>query len=365
MLLEIKSRLKELYKKLSGLRDYLDIEKNKTVLKELEGKMTSSGFWDNQEKARSVIKELKNIRAIVDPFFECTKEFDELNELIILVDEDDQDSIKEITELVCRLEKNIDSLEFKSLMSGRLDRSNAILSIHAGAGGTESCDWASMLLRMYSMWADKNSYKTEIIDILTGEEAGVKSAVVIITGPFAYGYLKSERGVHRLVRISPFDANRRRHTSFASVDIIAEVEDDAEIDIKESELRIDTYRSSGAGGQHVNVTDSAVRITHLPTGIVVQCQNERSQHKNKATAMKVLKARLYELRLEEKKKEMEAEYAKKRKIEWGSQIRSYVMHPYSMVKDHRTGYETSNVGAVMDGALDGFIEAFLKQKPRK
>ncbi|MFC1621467.1 peptide chain release factor 2, partial [Candidatus Omnitrophota bacterium] len=252
-----------------------------------------------------------------------------------------------------------------SLMSGPHDSSNAILSIHAGAGGTESCDWASMLQRMYSMWAETNKYKTQIIDMLSGEEAGVKSAVMIVSGLHAFGYLKSERGVHRLVRISPFDANKRRHTSFASVDVIAELEDDVEVDIKESELRIDTYRSGGAGGQHVNVTDSAVRITHLPTNIVVQCQNERSQHKNKAMAMKVLKSRLYEAKLDAKKKEMEEEYSKKQKIEWGSQIRSYVMHPYSMVKDHRTSHETSNVNAVMNGKIDGFIEAFLKWRARK
>lgn len=365
MLNEIKSRLKDLDKKLSDLCSYLDIDKNESLLKELEAKLASPGFWDNQEKARTVIQRLKNVRAIIDPYFECRKEFDELNELVMLVEEGDQGSADEINELLRKLEKDINALEFKSLMGGEHDRNDAILTIHAGAGGTESCDWASMLLRMYSMWAEKNGYKTEIIDILPGEEAGVKSAVMIMKGVYAFGYLKSERGVHRLVRISPFDANKRRHTSFASVDVIAEVEDDIEIDIKESELRIDTYRSSGAGGQHVNVTDSAVRITHLPTGIVVQCQNERSQHKNKATAMKVLKARLYELKIEEKKKEMEAEYSKKQKIEWGSQIRSYVMHPYSMVKDHRTNHETSNVKAVMDGALDSFIESFLKWKARK
>ncbi|MBU4312922.1 MAG: peptide chain release factor 2 [Candidatus Omnitrophica bacterium] len=365
MLEEIKSKLKKLDKKLSELRVYLDIDKNEKVLKELEAKMAGPGFWDNQEKARSVIKELKKARAVVDPYFECRKEFDELGELIVIVDSDDKGSIDEVRGSLERLEKDVDALEFKSLMSGELDSNDAILSVHSGAGGTESCDWASMLLRMYSMWAEKNKYKTEIIDILPGEGAGVKSAVMIVSGAYAYGYLKSERGVHRLVRISPFDSNKRRHTSFASVDIIAEVEDDIEVDIKESELRIDTYRSSGAGGQHVNVTDSAVRITHLPTNIVVQCQNERSQHKNKATAMKVLKARIYELKLEEKKKEIEKENAKKRKIEWGSQIRSYVMHPYSMVKDHRTDYETSNVNAVMDGALDRFIEAFLKWKARK
>ena len=362
MLSEIKSKLKELDKKLSGLRRYLDIDKNEATLKELETKMASAGFWDNQEKARAVIRELKRARAIIDPYFECRKEFDELSELMVIVDGDDESSIKEIRSSLEKLEKDIDSLEFKSLMSGQLDQNDAIVSIHAGAGGTESCDWASMLLRMYSMWAEANKYKTEIIDMLPGEEAGVKRAVMIVEGAYAYGYLKSERGVHRLVRISPFDANKRRHTSFASVDVIAEVEDNIEVDIKESELRIDTYRSSGAGGQHVNVTDSAVRITHLSTGIVVQCQNERSQHKNKATAMKVLKARLYEAKLEEKKKEMEKENAKKQKIEWGSQIRSYVMHPYSMVKDHRTSYETSNVSAVMNGVIDRFMEAFLKWK---
>lgn len=234
------------------------------------------------------------------------------------------------------------------------------MSINAGAGGTESCDWVSMLLRMYSKWAAANKFGLERIDFLAGEEAGIKNVTIIVKGPYAYGYLKAESGVHRLVRISPFDANRRRHTSFASVDVIPEVSDDITIDIKESDLRIDTFRSSGRGGQHVNVTDSAVRITHIPTSIVVQCQNERSQHKNKATAMKVLKARLYEAEREKKRKELERQYAKKQKIEWGSQIRSYVMHPYSMVKDHRTNYQTSNVQAVMDGDLDSFIQAYLK-----
>jgi len=365
MLSEIKEKLKILGEQLKGLRNYLDIEKNEARLKELEAKMASPGFWDNQEKARPIIQELKIARAIIDPYFECRKEFDELGELLVIVGDDDQGGVEEINDSLRKLEKDIAALEFKSLMGDKLDKNSAILSIHAGAGGTESCDWASMLLRMYSMWADNNRYKTEIIDVLPGEEAGVKSIVMIMEGPYAYGYLKSERGVHRLVRISPFDSNKRRHTSFVSVDVIPELEDDIEIDINESELRVDTYRSSGAGGQHVNVTDSAVRITHVPTGIVVQCQNERSQFKNKATAMKVLKARLYELKMEERKKEIEAEYAKKQKIEWGSQIRSYVMHPYSMVKDHRTGRETSNVNAVMDGNIDQFIEAYLKWKASK
>ncbi|MBU1146756.1 MAG: peptide chain release factor 2 [Candidatus Omnitrophica bacterium] len=365
MLEEIKEKLKKLDKKLSELKAYLAIDRNEAALKDLEAKMAGQGFWDNQEKARPVIQELKKVRSIVDPYFGCRKEFDELSELVVLVDNEDKSSINEIKESLANLEKDIDKLEFKSLMGGPHDISNAILTIHAGAGGTESCDWASMLLRMYSMWAEANDYKTQIIDMLPGEEAGVKSAVIIISGAYAFGYLKSERGVHRLVRISPFDSNKRRHTSFASVDVIAELEDDIEVDIKESELRIDTYRSSGAGGQHVNVTDSAVRITHLPTNTVVQCQNERSQHKNKAMAMKVLKSRLYELKLEEKKKEIEKEYSKKQKIEWGSQIRSYVMHPYSMVKDHRTSHETSNVNAVMNGKVDGFIEAFLKWRAKK
>lgn len=365
MLSEIKEKLKILDKKLSDLRNYLDIEKNEARLKELETRMASPGFWDNQEKAQSVIKELKIARAIIDPYFQCRKEFDELGELLVIVGEGDEGGVEEISSSLRRLEKDIDALEFKSLMGGELDKNSAILSIHAGAGGTESCDWASMLLRMYSMWADGSKYKTEMIDMLPGEEAGVKSVVMIIEGPYAYGYLKSERGVHRLVRISPFDANKRRHTSFASVDVIPELEDDIEIDINESDLRIDTYRSSGAGGQHVNVTDSAVRITHIPTGIVVQCQNERSQFKNKSTAMKVLKARLYESKMDERRKELEAEYAKKQKIEWGSQIRSYVMHPYSMIKDHRTDHETSNVNAVMDGSVDEFIEAYLRWKAKK
>ncbi len=246
-------------------------------------------------------------------------------------------------------------------MGGPQDINNAILSINAGAGGTESCDWAAMLLRMYSRWAERRGYTSKTFDLLAGEEAGIKNVTVIIKGEYAYGYLKAEEGVHRLVRISPFDSNKRRHTSFASVDVVAEIGEDVNVEINPSDLRIDTYRSSGRGGQHVNVTDSAVRITHIPTGIVVQCQDERSQHKNKAMAMKVLRARLYQRQLEELKKEREASYAAKQDIAWGSQIRSYVMHPYSMVKDHRTGIETSNVQLVMDGDIDLFIEAWLKK----
>ncbi|MBM3246768.1 MAG: peptide chain release factor 2, partial [Candidatus Omnitrophica bacterium] len=257
----------------------------------------------------------------------------------------------------------VDKLEFQALLGGELDKNSAILSINAGAGGTESCDWAQMLLRMYSRYAENHGYAVKTIDVLFGEEAGIKNVTLLIEGEHAYGYLKAERGVHRLVRISPFDANKRRHTSFASVDVIPELEEDSEVKIEDKDLAVDTFRASGPGGQHMQKTDSAVRITHLPTGIAVQCQNERSQYQNKQTALKILKARLYELEREKKEKELLKTYAEdKKKIEWGSQIRSYVMHPYNLVKDHRTGYEAGDVGKVMDGGLDEFIEAYLKNK---
>lgn len=275
------------------------------------------------------------------------------------------ESLKHFHGDFARLKQKIELLEFNSLLSGEADRSNAIMSVNAGAGGTESCDWAAMLIRMYVKWADDKGYQVTVTDQLSGEDAGIKNATMLIKGDYAYGFLKSESGVHRLVRISPFDSNKRRHTSFASIDVIPEISDDIQIDINEADLRIDTYRSGGKGGQSVNKTDSAVRITHAPSGIVVQCQNERSQGKNKQLALKVLKAKLYEIERMRKVKKIESAYESKKEIAWGSQIRSYVLHPYSMVKDHRTDCETGNAQAVLEGKLDQFIEAYLKMMKGK
>jgi peptide chain release factor 2 len=272
-----------------------------------------------------------------------------------------ESALKETAGILDRIDKAFSSLEVQTLLNGRFDASNAYLSLHAGAGGTESCDWADILLRMYRRYCERHGYDVSVMDYLAGEEAGIKNITLLVTGPYAYGHLKAERGVHRLVRISPFDANKRRHTSFVSMDVVAEIDEDVEIEIDEKDLRVDTYRSSGAGGQHVNKTDSAVRLTHLPTGLVVACQAERSQHKNRDRAMKMLTAKLYELEMDKKRKEMEKFYGEKGEIAWGRQIRSYVFQPYTMVKDHRTDVETSNVAAVLDGEIDEFIEGYLKQ----
>ncbi len=328
--------------------------------------MASPGFWDNQNEAQKVIAEANRIKARVNPVRAFQAEIEDLTTLLELADEgsaEEAESVAaEISEASNRLRAKLDELELASFLNEPLDGCNAIVTVHAGAGGTESCDWANMLFRMYTRWAEKEGYTVDIQDVLDGEEAGISSATFRVVGPNAYGYSKAERGVHRLVRISPFDSNARRHTSFSSVDVIAEIEDDLQedIDIPENELRVDTYRASGKGGQHVNRTDSAVRLTHLPTGIVVTCQNERSQIKNKATAMKTLKSRIYEKRLDEKRSEMERFYGEKGEIAWGNQIRSYVFQPYQMVKDLRTGVETGNVDAVMDGDLNAFIHAWLR-----
>lgn len=329
--------------------------------------MSGAGFWADTEASAKAVRELKALKSATEPWQAAYDKFRELKDLATLLRAEDKELITDTIRDINKLLVEIDKIEFKTLLGGEFDKSNAILSINSGAGGTESCDWVSMLSRMYQRFSEKHGYTIEAIDMLFGEEAGIKNITFLIRGEYAYGYLKAERGVHRLVRISPFDANKRRHTSFASVDVIPEIEEDTDLKIEEKDLRIDVYRSSGAGGQSVNTTDSAVRVTHLPTGIVAQCQNERSQHQNKQTALSILKARLYELERKKKEEELLKSYgaAEKKKIEWGSQIRSYVMHPYSMVKDHRTDYETGNVNAIMDGEIDGFIEAYLKSNIQK
>ncbi|MBI3307666.1 MAG: peptide chain release factor 2 [Candidatus Omnitrophica bacterium] len=358
---KIRQTINDLTEKLQEIRRYLDLPTLEEEIESLNQKMAQTGFWDRPQESQETIERLKVLKKIVEPWQKAMKTAQDLGELFSLLDENQPDSVKEMEVEVQQLSREVDTLEFQRLLSDPLDSHSAILSINAGAGGTESCDWVSMLLRMYLRWADQHGYKTESVDMMAGEEAGIKNTTIMVQGPYAYGYLKAESGVHRLVRISPFDANKRRHTSFASVDIIAEVDDLPEVEIKEADIRIDVYRAGGAGGQHVNKTSSAVRITHIATGIVVQCQNERSQFQNKQVAMKVLKARLFERYRQENEAALKSKYGEKKDISWGSQIRSYVFHPYSMVKDHRTNVETSNVQAVMDGALDEFIHAYLKK----
>ena len=329
-------------------------------IKDLESVIAEEGFWKNKENTNKTLKELKRLKLSVEPFIALSSALDEVKELLAITEPDDTVSVAHLNEELRALGKKIDNLELQCLLGREEDALGAIVSINSGAGGTESCDWAGMLFRMYVKWGDANKYSTEKIDYLPGEEAGVKNTTFIMRGEFAYGKLKSETGVHRLVRISPYDSNKRRHTSFASVSVVPEVDENIKVDVKESDLRIDTFRAGGRGGQHVNVTDSAVRITHIPSGIVSQCQSERSQYKNKRTAMKLLKSRLYERQLEEKRAELTKQYENKKSIEWGSQIRSYVLHPYSLVKDHRTSFQTSNAHGVLDGDLNGFMEAYLR-----
>jgi peptide chain release factor 2 len=327
--------------------------------------MSVQDFWNNEDHSTKVVKLLKILKSTVEPWEAAFKKYSELKELLDIAREEDSDLIADLDRNIETLLQEVARLEFKTLLADENDPNNAILSINAGAGGTESCDWVEMLLRMYNRWAESKGYGVRTIDILPGEEAGIKNVTILVQGDYAYGYLKSERGVHRLVRISPFDSNKRRHTSFASVDVIPEIEGTSEINIDEKDLEIETFRASGAGGQHMQKSDTAVRVTHKPSGLSVQCQNERSQSQNKQTALKVLKARLYEREKEKKEKELEHIRGEQKKIEWGSQIRSYVLYPYTLVKDHRTEYETGNSAAVLDGALDQFMEAYLKSRKER
>ena len=343
-----------------------DLARKNEQIEYLENKIQAPGFWDDPAEAQKVMQELTGLKDSVETFQRMSRRHEDVYTLWQLgMDEQDDSVYNDVYEGLKSLRIELEHMELSLLLSGEYDANNAIITLHAGAGGTEAQDWAQMLLRMYVRWAERSGYKVETLDILPGDEAGIKSATLMISGRNAYGYLKAEKGVHRLVRISPFDASARRHTSFAALDVMPEIDDNVEIVINPVDLKVDTFRAGGAGGQHINKTDSAVRMTHLPTGIIVQCQSERSQIQNREQCMKLLRAKLFELELQkqqEKKDEIGGEY---HAIEWGSQIRSYVFHPYSLVKDHRTGYEIGNTQLVMDGGLDGFIEAYLRHISRK
>lgn len=324
--------------------------------------MSKPGFWDHPERAKNTVTELKALKAVIDPWTELESATADAEILLeVAREEEDEASGADLEREIDSIGERVDGLEFRATMSDPHDALNCYVSIHAGAGGTDACDWAEMMLRLYTRWCERNDFELELVDRQVSEEAGIRKATILVKGPWASGYLKAEAGVHRLVRLSPFDAAHRRQTSFASVDVVPEVGEE-EIEINEADLKIDTFRAGGAGGQHVNVTDSAVRITHLPTGIVVQCQNERSQHKNRKVAMNLLSAKLYQVRDQERAEELQKMYGEKGEIAWGYQIRSYVLHPYKMVKDLRTGLETSNVDAVLDGEIDEFIEAWLRSR---
>lgn len=332
----------------------------------MEEQFSSPTFWENKEKAQHTIRKLKSLKGIILPLREMLKTLDDIECLSLLAEEaQDEQTETEVIRDIKSFQQKLEKFELRTLLGESHDHCSAYLSIYAGAGGTESCDWVSILFRMYSRWIEKSGYTQSLIDVLPGEEAGIKRITVLVKGDYVYGYLKSEIGVHRLVRISPFDANARRHTSFAAVDVLPEIEEEEEIEISENELRVDTYRASGAGGQHVNKTSSAVRLTHISTGIVVQCQSERSQHQNRRMALSMLKAKMYQIKEKEKEKELSAAYDEKGEIAWGHQIRSYVLQPYSLVKDLRTDKETGNTQAVLDGEIDEFMAAYLKWRITK
>ncbi|MBT2216111.1 peptide chain release factor 2 [Virgibacillus dakarensis] len=362
-LVEINHELENIMARIADFRGSLDLETKKDRIEELEQEMTAPDFWDDQNAAQKIITETNGLKGYVDNFTELEEKLDDLQVSYELVkEENDPELFADLENGINNLREKVNKFELQMLLSEPYDANNALLELHPGAGGTESQDWASMLLRMYQRWAEDKDFKVETLNYLPGDEAGVKSVTLLIKGHNAYGYLKAEKGVHRLVRISPFDSSGRRHTSFVSCDVMPEFNDEIAIDIKTEDLKIDTYRSSGAGGQHVNTTDSAVRITHIPTNIVVTCQSERSQIQNREQAMKMLKAKLYQLEIERQQQELNDIRGEQKEIGWGSQIRSYVFHPYSMVKDHRTNVEVGNTQGVMDGNIDPFIDAYLRSQ---
>ncbi len=342
-----------------------DVPSLQNRLEGIQKKLLAEDLWESPAKSQELLKEKSSIENILQPLISIEKKLEDIKILLELSEEDEEVFFEEVRDSIGALKSELDDIEIKSILSSKHDKNNAILTINPGAGGTESQDWAQILMRMYLKWAERNGFKVETVDVLPGEEAGIKSVTLTVTGDYAYGYLKGEAGVHRLVRISPFDANKRRHTSFAAVLVCPEISEDTDVELREDDMRIDTFRASGAGGQHVNKTSSAVRITHIPTGIVVCCQNERSQHKNKATALKIIRARLYAVKKKEQDKKMEAIIGEKKDIAWGSQIRSYTLQPYQLIKDHRTEIEIGNVNAVLDGGIDDFIKGNLLMKKEK
>ncbi|MBK5443959.1 peptide chain release factor 2 [Peribacillus sp. TH16] len=362
-LAEIRNELERTAQRLTDFRGSLDLDEKEARIAQLENEMTHPDFWNDQSKAQTVINETNALKDQVNQLSDLNDAYENLDLTYELVkEESDEELLAELVEEITILSQKMNEFELQLLLSEEYDSKNAILELHPGAGGTESQDWGSMLLRMYTRWGEKRGFKVETLDYLPGDEAGIKSVTLLFKGHNAYGYLKAEKGVHRLVRISPFDSSGRRHTSFVSCEVMPEFDETINIEIRTEDLKVDTYRASGAGGQHINTTDSAVRITHLPTNTVVTCQNERSQIKNKAQAMNMLKAKLYQLEIEQQQADLDEIRGEQKEIGWGSQIRSYVFHPYSMVKDHRTSAETGNLGAVMDGDIDMFIDAYLRSK---
>ncbi len=358
---QFKSVLATYTEPLAEVKDSLDLANKEQRVEELEREMEAPDFWDNAEVSQKKMKELKGLKDDMETYQNLVTQMEDMETMIEMgYEENDPELIPEIQEMLDQFQTDFDNIRVKTLLSGEYDSENAIVKLNAGAGGTEACDWCGMLYRMYSRWADRKGFSMEVLDYLDGDEAGVKSVTFQVNGENAYGYLKSEKGVHRLVRISPFNAAGKRQTSFVSCDVMPDIEKDLDVEINDEDIRIDTYRSSGAGGQHINKTSSAIRITHFPTGIVVQCQNERSQHMNKDKAMQMLKAKLYLLKQQEAEEKLSGIRGEVTDIGWGNQIRSYVMQPYTMVKDHRTNEETGNVDAVMDGSIDIFINAYLK-----